>query len=102
MRFTYDEAKREEIWEERGIDLLRVARMFDQQDSVEIHEDTRKDYGEKRFNAIGRVQDVWYELVYVVRDDTIHLVTAWKLNEKSKRKAQNRYARRTQRPGGER
>ncbi len=66
MDFDWDEGKREEIWEERGVDLLRAARMFNDPENVEIWEDPR-DYGEKRFNAIGLVKGVWYEPVFAER-----------------------------------
>ena len=97
--FEWDEDKRQEILRERGIDILRVARMFNTPEAMEIWPDPRDYESEERINAIGPINGVYYELVYAVRGDAIRLISAWKLNEKSKRKAETRYARRAERYG---
>lgn len=97
MEFEWDEAKRQAILEEREIDILDAARMLNAPDEIELWPDPRWQGGEARVNAIGRVDGVYYDLTYAVRGDAIRLITVWKLNEKSKRKAQARYARRAQR-----
>lgn len=94
--FEWDEAKRQEILIERDFDILDAARMFDNPETMEVWVDRRK-RDENRLNAIGLVDGVWYEIAYVERGDVIRLITAWKLNEKSRRKAQARYARRVER-----
>ncbi len=97
--FEWDEEKRQEIIAKRGVDILRAARMFNDPEAVEIWPDPRDHDGEQRINAIGPVGDVYYNLVYADRGESIRLITAWKLNEKSRKKAQARYARRAQRHG---
>lgn len=97
--FVWDEEKRRDVLGKHGVDFLRAARMFNTPDAVEKWPDPRDYKGEKRFNAIGPVNDAYYELVYAIRGDDIRLISAWKLNEKSKRKAEARYARRAERDG---
>ncbi|MBB5518315.1 BrnT family toxin [Amphiplicatus metriothermophilus] len=99
-RFEWDENKRQEVLKKRKIDLLEAARMFNTPEKMEVWVDQRQE--ETRVNAIGEVAGVWYELVYAERGDVIRLITAWKLNEKTKRKAQARYARRARRDEGAR
>jgi hypothetical protein len=91
--FEWDEDKRQEIIKNRELDILDAAQMFWNPESMEIWID-RRTPGEERFNAIGLVDGIWYELVYAQRGDAIRLITAWKLNEKSRRKSKARYARR--------
>lgn len=100
MHFEWDEDKRLEILKRRDFDILDTARMFNRPETMEVWTD-RRNPNEVRFNAIGLVEGVWYEIVYAERIDAIRLITAWKLNEKSRRKAQTRYARRAERDEGE-
>ncbi len=99
-RFEWDEDKRQEILSERDFDILDAALMFNESGTMEIWVD-RRNPEETRINAIGLVDGVWYELVYTERESAVRLITAWKLNEKSRRKAQARHARRAQRDEGE-
>ena len=101
MQFEWNENKRQEILNDRGIDILDAARMFNSPQSMESWVDPRDYGGETRTNAIGYAEGEWYELVYVDRGEIVCLITAWRLNEKSKRKAQARYARRAERHGKE-
>ncbi|MEM8770274.1 MAG: BrnT family toxin [Pseudomonadota bacterium] len=97
FEFEWDEDKRGDLLRQRGIDILDAARMFNRPEAMEIWPDPRDHEGERRYNAIGPVEEVYYELVFAWRDDRVRLITAWKLNDKSRQKAQARYARRTQR-----
>lgn len=96
MNFEWDEDKREDVLEKHGIDILDAALIFENEGALEIYEDPRY-AGEKRFTAIGVNDGVWYCVTYVDRDDVRRLVTAWKLNDRSKRKAKARLARRVAR-----
>ena len=103
MRFTWDEEKRAKVLEEHGVDILDAALIFERPDEVEVWEDARRDYGEVRCNAIGRTAEgVSYHLTYAERGDTVRLITAWRLNDESRRKHQARYARRAARDEGAR
>jgi hypothetical protein len=96
MEFDWDERKRKSNWEKHKVDLLYAARMFETPDDVECFPDARH-LGENRITALGKVEGVWHCLTYEDRGEICRLITAWKLNEKSKRKAQARLARRTAR-----
>jgi hypothetical protein len=101
MQFEWDERKRKEVYEKHGVDILDAARIFNNPAEVEIYQDPRN-HGERRFNAIGRAEDTYYCVTYVERGETYRLITAWKLNEKSKAKCQARFARRAERDEEER
>jgi uncharacterized DUF497 family protein len=64
--FDWDETKRLSNLEERGVDFRDAALIFE--GPVIAKEDTRKDYGEKRFRALGKVDDEYYVVVYTLRD----------------------------------
>lgn len=83
----------------RGLDLLDMALIFENEAELEVYEDPRHD-DEKRLTAIGRADGVWYCVVFEDRGEIRRLITGWKLNEKSKRKHQARLARRATRHEG--
>ena len=76
MEFEWDEDKRAEIYEKRGVDLLEAALIFENE--VLEKEDTRRDYGEKRMIALGIADGDVYTVVYTKRDEVYRLITAWK------------------------
>ncbi len=96
MNFDWDENKREYVWKKHGIDILDAALIFESEAELEICEDPRH-AGEKRFTAIGVSDGVWYCVAYSDRGDVRRLITAWKLNDRSKRNAKTRLARRAAR-----
>jgi hypothetical protein len=92
VELTWDERKRQLNIEKHNVDFLMAARMFSNPESVEFYSYPKD--GENRAVAIGMVEGVWYQLAFVDRDDARRLISAWKLNEKSRKKAQARLARR--------
>ena len=53
MEITFDPKKRAETLEHRGLDFARAAEVF-----ADFHftiEDARRDYGEPRFQTVGRL-----------------------------------------------
>jgi len=88
--FEWDENKRIEIIRKRQVDLLMAALIFD--GDVYTTEDTRHDYGEKRFRSIGRVDDQFYVVIHTQRGSKTRLITAWKANEDDRRIYQNSIA----------
>ncbi|KAB2875309.1 MAG: BrnT family toxin [Bauldia sp.] len=89
MEFEWDERKRQRLLDERGIDLVRVARIFRGQLITEP--DTRFDYGEDRYISIGKVEDEVFVLVHAQRADAIRLITAWRAGRRARRRYQARY-----------
>jgi uncharacterized protein len=67
MKLEWDERKRRNILAERGIDFADVHRMF--RGCVEEREDTRHDYGERRFIAVGELDGNIVSVVYAWRRD---------------------------------
>ena len=96
MEFELDEEKRRSVLDKHGVDLAYLARMFNTPEDMSVWPDIRNET-EPRWIAIGRIDGQWYELSFVIRGTAIRLITGWKLNEKTRRKAEARHARRNQR-----
>jgi uncharacterized DUF497 family protein len=48
-------------------------------------EDTRFDYGERRWRAIGKIDGRLHVVVYAIRDDTIRVISLRKANPREAR-----------------
>ena len=81
---TWDEDKRRENIERRGVDFGEAALIFEG-DVVESV-DASRDYGEVRYRALGRVEDQYYMVAYTWRGDNRHIITAWKVGEHGRRR----------------
>ncbi|MGR3511951.1 MAG: BrnT family toxin [Paracoccaceae bacterium] len=88
MEFSWDESKRREVLEERGVDLLYAALIFESETLTKI--DDREDYGEMRFISLGLVDGDPYIVVHTERDDKTRLITAWKGGRKEYERYKNR------------
>ena len=86
MEFEWDEHKRRAVLEERGLDLLYAARIFN--GFVATHPDTRREYGEERLIGLGMVEGEAFYVVFTERDGVIRLITAWKGGRNGKRRYQ--------------
>jgi uncharacterized DUF497 family protein len=97
QRFTWSEAKRQRILAERGFDLLRAARIV--RVPVMVTEDVRHDYGETRYIALGVTEGEFFTVVFTPRqdpqtgEDVLHLVTAWRMGRRARRRYQQRHPR---------
>ncbi|WP_320188612.1 BrnT family toxin (plasmid) [Agrobacterium rosae] len=76
MEFEWDDEKREKVIEERGVDFVYAALIFEGPVVTSI--DDRKNYGEIRLRSIGLVGDECFIVVHTRRDDVTRLITAWK------------------------
>ncbi|MDX7952778.1 BrnT family toxin [Lichenihabitans sp. Uapishka_5] len=76
MLFDWDEAKSERTLHERGFDFEFVAHVFDRE--TEEFVDTRKDYGEVRIIAFGRIEAELYGVVYTQRGDIRWIISAFR------------------------
>ena len=54
--------------------------------------DTRFDYGEDRYITIGKVNEEFFVVVHTPREDSHHLITAWRAGPKARRRYQARYS----------
>lgn len=84
--FEWDEKKRQRNIAERGIDFLTAIRIFN--NPVLISEDTRKDYGEERFRALGHIDGEYYIVVYTEREANIRIISAWKAGRHERQRYQ--------------
>jgi uncharacterized protein len=80
MLFEWDEAKSQRTLKERGFSFEYAARIF--LGPTLERRDERREYGEVRVQAIGRVADDILFVVYTDRGDTRHLISASLANRK--------------------
>jgi uncharacterized DUF497 family protein len=77
---TFDPAKNARNIEERGLSFERVAE-FDFESAIFV-EDTRRDYGERRWRALGLIGDRVHALVFVEAESGIRVISFRKANER--------------------
>ena len=65
MRFTWDRRKSDANYRERGFDFEFASLIFD--GPILVVEDTRRDYGERRFVAIGLADGLHLTVVFTDR-----------------------------------
>jgi uncharacterized protein len=83
MLFEWDEAKSQRAFHERGFGFDSAARIF--KNLTLEKQDTRRDYGEVRMQAIGRVGDDVLFVVYTDRLDVRHIISARRANKKERK-----------------
>ena len=80
MRITFDPAKREKTFAERGLDFADAALVFAGV-TLEV-EDTRKDYGETRILCYGYLEGRMVVVGYTPRGTDRHVFSMRKANER--------------------
>ncbi|MBS0611978.1 MAG: BrnT family toxin [Proteobacteria bacterium] len=83
MSITFDAAKNERNVAQRGISF-ELAEEFEW-DGALIVEDMRKDYGERRFQALGLIEGRLYMLVFTPRSGNVHVISLRKANKREVR-----------------
>ena len=78
MQLSFDPIKNERNVQERGLEFALVAEM-DWMSAI-IDEDTRQDYGERRFRALGCIYERLYALVFTPRAGKLHIISLRKAN----------------------
>ncbi len=71
--FTWDERKRKANLTKHGIDFRDAATIFN--GPLVTVEDTREDYGEPRYVALGLLEGIVVSLVYTERDDNVRIIS---------------------------
>lgn len=89
MNFEWDEAKNEVCFKERGFDFVYAIRAFLDPDRV-VQQDTRRNYGEDRYQLMGEIEGRVFVLVYTPRHEAIHIVSARKANHREVKQYENR------------
>lgn len=82
--FSWDEKKRLENLKKHGVDFQDAALIFE--NPVIEDQDTRKDYHEVRWRALGHVDEDYFMVVYTWRNDSRRIISAWKVNDEGKQR----------------
>ncbi len=85
MKFEWDENKNLSNIEKHGIDFNDAIYIFDKQ--IISKEDIRKDYKEKRWIAIGLLNEHIVVIIYTIRNKSIRIISVRLANRNEK----NRY-----------
>ena len=80
MDISFDPAKSERNERERGLPFSLVEQ-FDWSGAL-IEEDSRKDYGERRFRVLGFLSDRLHAVVFTPRAGKVHVISLRKANER--------------------
>lgn len=88
MKFEWDQTKSEACLRERGFDFAYAARAFHDPDRV-IHADTRRSYGEERYQLIGKIERRFFVVVYTPRREAVRIISARKANTREVRHHEN-------------
>jgi uncharacterized DUF497 family protein len=86
MLLTFDPSKSERNEAERGMPFS-AALEFDWSTAL-VAEDTRRDYGERRYQAVGFIGERLHVLVFTPRDQSVHVISLRRANGRER----NRYA----------
>lgn len=87
---TFDPAKREWTFRERGLAFEDAALVFD--GPIFSVEDTRQDYGEKRFQTIGFLNGRMLMVVWTPRGADTHVISMRKCNDRERANYQERFS----------
>lgn len=80
--YEWDERKNKINQEKHGISFENAKRVFE--GLILKNADTRFDYNEPRFRAIGSVEDLIMVVIYTVREGLIRLISARLANQKER------------------
>jgi len=80
MKIEYDLNKKRRNIKKHGISFDLAERF--EWDTALIWEDTRYNYGETRFCALGYIEIRMYHLVFTYRDDTVRVISLRKANKR--------------------
>lgn len=88
MEFEWDEDKSEACFQQRGFDFAYAAQVFFDSDRT-IKLDTRRDYGEERYQLYGHIEGRLYVVVWTLRNDVIRIISARKANQREVKHHEN-------------
>lgn len=84
MDFEWDENKSEECFAQRGFDFAYAARVFFDPNRI-VTTDTRRSYGEERYQVMGMIEQRLFVVVYTPRHDAMRIISARKANQREVR-----------------
>lgn len=77
---SYDAGKSQRNLVARGLPFSCVARLV--WSTALVREDTRRDYGEKRFFVLGLIDERLHAMVFTPRDGRVHVISLRKANSR--------------------
>jgi uncharacterized protein len=89
VKVTFDPAKRQAALNDRGLDFTDAAIVFDGL-TITV-QDTRKDYGEPRFQTVGFLGERMVMVVWTPRGEARHVMSMRKCNDREKAIYQERF-----------
>jgi uncharacterized protein len=81
MDFEWDKAKSEACFFERGFDFAYVAQAFFDPHRLN-RADLRRNYGEERYQLLGRIDSRIFVVVYTLRSKATRIISARKANNR--------------------
>lgn len=72
--FQWDSGKSQDCRARRGFSFSVAAAIW--REPVNERDDNRQDYGERRIQALGRVDGLYYVVVFTWRDGRRHIISA--------------------------
>mgnify|MGYP003377695681 CR=1 FL=1 len=87
MGFQWDTDKSDSNEAKHGISFLQAAQIF--RGPILKTQDTRRDYGEPRFIALGAFDGVVLRVVFTERDGDIRIISTWKASKNDRKKYQS-------------
>jgi uncharacterized DUF497 family protein len=82
--YEWDPKKAAANLAKHGVSFERAA-LFEWKEAL-IDEDTRYPYGERRFNAFGKIEGRLHALVFTIRDRSVRLIGLRKANQREIRR----------------
>ena len=80
VEISFDPAKSVRNVTDRGLPFTLVAQM--EWSGAVIKEDVRKNYGERRYLALGMIGDRLHAVVFTPRADKVHVISLRKANQR--------------------
>ena len=88
MEFDWDETKSDACLKERGFDFTYAVQCFLDPRRM-ISRDNRFDYGEDRFQLLGRIDKRVFFVTYTLRAEVIRIISARKANQREVKRYEN-------------
>ena len=89
MKITFDPLKRQTTLSERGLNFADAAIVF-AGPTITV-QDTRRDYGEARYQTVGFLADRMVMVVWTPRGEARHIISMRKCNDREKANYQERF-----------
>jgi uncharacterized DUF497 family protein len=91
MDIEFDDEKRQQTLEHRGLDFADAASLFEGPTFTSL--DDREDYGEERFQTIGLLGERLVMVVWTPRGEARRIISMRKCNDREQRKFESRVDR---------